>query len=80
MNGIFAYSYVSHWHVSLYLNLEHGTPNIPTFYTCDEGLASLTHEGQATLERLEGMLAESIAQQYHMAGVRTGENKPEFEG
>uniref|UniRef100_A0A3P8VAM6 Methylosome subunit pICln n=1 Tax=Cynoglossus semilaevis TaxID=244447 RepID=A0A3P8VAM6_CYNSE len=58
---------------------EHGTPNIPTFYTCDEGLASLTHEGQATLERLEGMLAESIAQQYHMAGVRTGENKPEFE-
>nr|XP_043887281.1 methylosome subunit pICln isoform X2 [Solea senegalensis] len=58
---------------------EHGHVNIPTFYTCDEGLSSLTQEGQATLERLEGMLAESVAQQYHMAGVRTGESKPEFE-
>lgn len=26
------------------------------------------------------MLAQSVAQQYHMAGVRTEESKPEFEG
>ncbi|XP_069004406.1 methylosome subunit pICln [Embiotoca jacksoni] len=58
---------------------EHGHGDIPTFYTCDEGLSALTQEGQATLERLEGMLAESVAQQYHMAGVRTEETKPEFE-
>ncbi|GAA6236117.1 methylosome subunit pICln [Lates japonicus] len=58
---------------------EHGHADIPTFYTCDEGLSSLTQEGQATLERLEGMLAQSVAQQYHMAGVRTEESKPEFE-
>uniref|UniRef100_A0A3B3HBZ1 Methylosome subunit pICln n=1 Tax=Oryzias latipes TaxID=8090 RepID=A0A3B3HBZ1_ORYLA len=43
------------------------------------GLSSLTQEGQATLERLEGMLAQSVAQQYHMAGVRTEETKAEFE-
>ncbi|XP_074497137.1 methylosome subunit pICln [Sebastes fasciatus] len=58
---------------------EHGHADIPTFYTCDEGLSALTQEGQATLERLEGMLAQSVAQQYHMAGVRTAETNPEFE-
>ncbi|XP_041850179.1 methylosome subunit pICln [Melanotaenia boesemani] len=58
---------------------EHGHADIPTFYTCDEGLSALTQEGQATLERLEGMLAESVSQQYHMAGVRTEETKDEFE-
>ncbi|XP_022594269.1 methylosome subunit pICln [Seriola dumerili] len=58
---------------------EHGHADIPTFYTCDEGLSALTQEGQATLERLEGMLAQSVAQQYHMAGVRTEESKAEFE-
>ncbi|KAK2846513.1 hypothetical protein Q5P01_009512 [Channa striata] len=58
---------------------EHGHVEIPTFYTCDEGLSSLTQEGQATLERLEGMLAQSVAQQYHMAGVRTEDTKAEFE-
>ncbi|KAF3693361.1 Methylosome subunit pICln [Channa argus] len=58
---------------------EHGHVEVPTFYTCDEGLSSLTQEGQATLERLEGMLAQSVAQQYHMAGVRTEETKAEFE-
>ncbi|CAI5692691.1 unnamed protein product [Oreochromis niloticus] len=58
---------------------EHGHADIPTFYTCDEGLSALTQEGQATLERLEGMLAQSVAQQYHMAGVRTEETKAEFE-
>uniref|UniRef100_A0AAZ1X2T0 Methylosome subunit pICln n=1 Tax=Oreochromis aureus TaxID=47969 RepID=A0AAZ1X2T0_OREAU len=57
----------------------HGHADIPTFYTCDEGLSALTQEGQATLERLEGMLAQSVAQQYHMAGVRTEETKAEFE-
>ncbi|MEQ2214330.1 Methylosome subunit pICln [Xenoophorus captivus] len=59
---------------------EHGHADIPTFYTCDEGLSALTQEGQATLERLEGMLAQSATQQYHMAGVRTEETKAEFEG
>uniref|UniRef100_A0A3Q3EZ90 Methylosome subunit pICln n=1 Tax=Labrus bergylta TaxID=56723 RepID=A0A3Q3EZ90_9LABR len=58
---------------------EHGHGDIPTFYTCDEGLSSLTQEGQATLERLEGMLAQSVAQQYNMAGVRTAETNNEFE-
>ncbi|XP_007552416.1 methylosome subunit pICln isoform X2 [Poecilia formosa] len=58
---------------------EHGHADIPTFYTCDEGLSALTQEGQATLERLEGMLAQSVSQQYHMAGVRTEETKDEFE-
>uniref|UniRef100_UPI0037E97EFA methylosome subunit pICln n=1 Tax=Semicossyphus pulcher TaxID=241346 RepID=UPI0037E97EFA len=58
---------------------EHGHADIPTFYTCDEGLSTLTQEGQATLERLEGMLAQSVAQQYHMAGVRTEETNAEFE-
>lgn len=59
---------------------EHGHGDVPTFYTCDEGLSALTQEGQATLERLEGMLAQSVAQQFHMAGVRTEENKADFEG
>ncbi|XP_053730151.1 methylosome subunit pICln isoform X1 [Synchiropus splendidus] len=55
---------------------EHGHVNVPTFYTCEEGLSALTQEGQATLERLEGMLAQSVAQQYHMAGVRTEQANP----
>lgn len=59
--------------------LEHGHADVPTFYTCEEGLSALTQEGQATLERLEGMLSQS-AQPFHMAGVRTEENKAEFEG
>lgn len=58
---------------------EHGHADIPTFYTCDEGLSALTQEGQATLERLEGMLAQSVTQQYHMAGVRTEGTNAEFE-
>ncbi|KAM7412549.1 hypothetical protein PAMA_020094 [Pampus argenteus] len=58
---------------------EHGHVDVPTFYTCDEGLSALTQEGQATLERLEGMLAQSVAQQYHMAGVRTEQTNAEFE-
>ncbi|XP_037533587.1 methylosome subunit pICln isoform X2 [Nematolebias whitei] len=58
---------------------EHGHADVPTFYTCDEGLSALTQEGQATLERLEGMLAQSVSQQYHMAGVRTEETKADFE-
>ncbi|KAF7652502.1 hypothetical protein LDENG_00095920 [Lucifuga dentata] len=58
---------------------EHGQGDIPTFYTCEEGLSALTQEGQATLERLEGMLAQSVAQQYHMAGVRTDESNADFE-
>ncbi|XP_035242491.1 methylosome subunit pICln isoform X2 [Anguilla rostrata] len=53
--------------------------DVPTFYTYEEGLSHLTVEGQATLNRLEGMLAQSVAQQYHMAGVRTDEASAEFE-
>ncbi|XP_066555422.1 methylosome subunit pICln [Amia ocellicauda] len=58
---------------------EQGQVDLPTFYTYEEGLSHLTVEGQATLERLEGMLAESVAQQYHMAGVRTEETAADFE-
>uniref|UniRef100_A0A3Q3W4P7 Methylosome subunit pICln n=1 Tax=Mola mola TaxID=94237 RepID=A0A3Q3W4P7_MOLML len=58
---------------------ERGHGDVPSFYTCDEGLSALAPEGQATLERLEGMLAQSVAQHYHMAGVRTEETKAEFE-
>ncbi|XP_043929280.1 methylosome subunit pICln isoform X2 [Protopterus annectens] len=49
---------------------EQGQGDIPTFYTYEEGFSHLTIEGQATLERLEGMLAQS-ANQFQMAGVRT---------
>ncbi|ROL49033.1 Methylosome subunit pICln [Anabarilius grahami] len=58
---------------------EQGQGDIPTFYTYEEGLSHLTSEGQATLDRLEGMLAQSVAQQYHMAGVRTDEPSAAFE-
>jgi len=43
-------------------------------------LSHLTAEGQATLERLEGMLAQSVSSQYNMAGVRTEDSIREFEG
>ncbi|XP_039519674.1 methylosome subunit pICln isoform X2 [Pimephales promelas] len=58
---------------------EQGHGDVPTFYTYEEGLSHLTSEGQATLDRLEGMLAQSVAQQYHMAGVRTDEASTAFE-
>lgn len=58
---------------------ERGHGDIPSFYTCDEGLSALTQEGQATLQRLEGMLAQSVSPQYHMAGVRTEESRADFE-
>ncbi|XP_066477719.1 methylosome subunit pICln [Tiliqua scincoides] len=58
---------------------EVGQGDIPSFYTYEEGLSRLTTEGQATLERLEGMLAQSISTQYHMAGVRTEESVRDFE-
>ncbi|XP_009879558.1 PREDICTED: methylosome subunit pICln [Charadrius vociferus] len=57
--------------------LEQG--DIPSFYTYEEGLSHLTAEGQATLERLEGMLAQSVSSQYNMAGVRTEDSIREFE-
>uniref|UniRef100_A0A8C0U1S9 Methylosome subunit pICln n=1 Tax=Cyanistes caeruleus TaxID=156563 RepID=A0A8C0U1S9_CYACU len=57
--------------------LEQG--DIPSFYTYEEGLSHLTAEGQATLERLEGMLAQSVSTQYNMAGVRTEDSIREFE-
>lgn len=59
---------------------EFGQGDISSFYTCDEGLSALPQEGQATLERLEGMLAQSVAQQYHMAGVQTEQTHAEFQG
>lgn len=57
--------------ICVLLQPEHGRTDVPTFYTCDEGLSSLTQEG---------MLAQSVAQQFHMAGVRTEDTKAEFEG
>uniref|UniRef100_A0A8C3MC28 Methylosome subunit pICln n=1 Tax=Geospiza parvula TaxID=87175 RepID=A0A8C3MC28_GEOPR len=57
--------------------LEQG--DIPSFCTYEEGLSHLTAEGQATLERLEGMLAQSVSTQYNMAGVRTEDSIREFE-
>ncbi|XP_041055959.1 methylosome subunit pICln isoform X2 [Carcharodon carcharias] len=51
---------------------ERGQGDVPTFYTYEEGFSHLNPEGQATLQRLEGMLAQSVNQQaFHMAGVRT---------
>uniref|UniRef100_A0A8B9NU48 Methylosome subunit pICln n=2 Tax=Palaeognathae TaxID=8783 RepID=A0A8B9NU48_APTOW len=58
---------------------ELGQGDIPSFYTYEEGLSHLTAEGQATLERLEGMLAQSVSSQYNMAGVRTEDSVREFE-
>ncbi|KAJ0022282.1 hypothetical protein NQD34_009772 [Periophthalmus magnuspinnatus] len=58
---------------------EQGQGDVPSFYTCEEGLSALTAEGQATLDRLEGMLAQSVSEQYRMAGVRTDESTAQFE-
>uniref|UniRef100_A0A3P8XLB5 Methylosome subunit pICln n=1 Tax=Esox lucius TaxID=8010 RepID=A0A3P8XLB5_ESOLU len=59
---------------------EHGQGDIPSFCTYEEGVSGLTAEGQATLQRLEGMLAQSVASTFHMAGVRTDEANGEFDG
>ncbi|XP_045071906.1 methylosome subunit pICln-like isoform X3 [Coregonus clupeaformis] len=58
---------------------EHGQGDIPSFCTYEEGVSGLTAEGQATLQRLEGMLAQSAANTFHMAGVRTDEANGEFD-
>ncbi|XP_010868208.1 methylosome subunit pICln [Esox lucius] len=58
---------------------EHGQGDIPSFCTYEEGVSGLTAEGQATLQRLEGMLAQSVASTFHMAGVRTDEANGEFD-
>ncbi|XP_017563190.1 methylosome subunit pICln-like isoform X2 [Pygocentrus nattereri] len=50
---------------------EQGQIDLPTYYSFEEGMSQLTVEGQATLERLEGMLAQSAGPQHCMAGVRT---------
>ncbi|KAJ7995717.1 hypothetical protein DPEC_G00247490 [Dallia pectoralis] len=50
---------------------EHAQGDISSFVTYEEGVSGLTAEGQATLQRLEGMLAQSVADTFHMAGVRT---------
>ncbi|XP_062870208.1 methylosome subunit pICln-like isoform X2 [Trichomycterus rosablanca] len=55
---------------------EQGQIDLPTYYSFEEGMSQLTVEGQATLERLEGMLAQSSAQQSCMAGVRTDDVPP----
>ncbi|XP_070986602.1 methylosome subunit pICln-like isoform X1 [Oncorhynchus clarkii lewisi] len=74
--------------LTLYLHLlspfngkeaEHGQGDIPSFCTYEEGVSGLTAEGQATLQRLEGMLAQSVANTFHMAGVRTDEANGEFD-
>ncbi|XP_036817279.1 methylosome subunit pICln [Oncorhynchus mykiss] len=58
---------------------EHGQGDIPSFCTYEEGVSGLRAEGQATLQRLEGMLAQSVANTFHMAGVRTDETNGEFD-
>ncbi|XP_047593866.1 methylosome subunit pICln-like [Lutra lutra] len=58
---------------------EQGQGDIPTFYTYEEGLSHLTAEGQATLERLEGMLSQSVSSQYNMAGVWTEDSIRDYE-
>ncbi|XP_051952714.1 methylosome subunit pICln-like isoform X2 [Xyrauchen texanus] len=58
---------------------ELGHGDEPAFYTYEEGLSHLTSDGQATLDRLEGLLAQSVSQQFHMAGVRTEEPSAQFE-
>uniref|UniRef100_A0A8C6HU86 Chloride conductance regulatory protein ICln n=1 Tax=Mus spicilegus TaxID=10103 RepID=A0A8C6HU86_MUSSI len=52
---------------------------IPTFYIYEEGLSHLTAEGQATLEKLEGMLSQSVSSQYNMAGVRAEDSVRNYE-
>uniref|UniRef100_A0A8C7QVL9 Methylosome subunit pICln n=1 Tax=Oncorhynchus mykiss TaxID=8022 RepID=A0A8C7QVL9_ONCMY len=59
--------------------VEHGQGDIPSFCTYEEGVSGLRAEGQATLQRLEGMLAQSVANTFHMAGVRTDETNGEFD-
>ncbi|XP_044142007.1 LOW QUALITY PROTEIN: methylosome subunit pICln [Bufo gargarizans] len=58
---------------------EQGHADIPSFYTYEEGLSHLTSEGQATLERLEDMLANSVASQHTMAGVRVEGSAADYE-
>ncbi|KAG3282354.1 CLNS1A-like [Ictidomys tridecemlineatus] len=52
---------------------------IPTFYTYEEGLSHLTAEGQATLERLEGILSQFVSSQCNMAGVGTEDSVRDYE-
>ncbi|XP_078258157.1 methylosome subunit pICln isoform X2 [Rhinoraja longicauda] len=59
---------------------ERGQGDIPTFCTYDEAFSHLNPDGHATLQRLEGMLAQSVSQQpFHMAGVRTDESAADNE-
>ncbi|XP_069748179.1 methylosome subunit pICln isoform X2 [Narcine bancroftii] len=59
---------------------ERGQGDISTFCTYDEVFSHLNVEGQANLQRLEGMLAQSVGQQaFHMAGVRTDDSAADNE-
>ena len=60
--------------------VEQGQIDLPTYYSFEEGMSQLTVEGQATLERLEGMLAQSTAPQHCMAGVRTEDTAAAVDG
>uniref|UniRef100_A0A671ETX9 Methylosome subunit pICln n=1 Tax=Rhinolophus ferrumequinum TaxID=59479 RepID=A0A671ETX9_RHIFE len=53
--------------------------DIPTFYTYEEGLSHLTAEGQATLERQEGMLSQFASSQCIMAGVQAEDSVRDYE-
>ncbi|XP_005226773.1 methylosome subunit pICln isoform X2 [Bos indicus] len=48
-------------------------------YDGDEYDVEAHAEGQATLERLEGMLSQSVSSQYNMAGVRTEDSVRDYE-
>ena len=48
-------------------------------YDGDEYDVEAHAEGQATLERLEGMLSQSVSSQYNMARVRTEDSIRDYE-
>ncbi|XP_047378090.1 methylosome subunit pICln-like [Sciurus carolinensis] len=58
---------------------EQGQGHIPTFYTYEEELFHLTAEGQVTLDRLEGMLSQSVSSPYNIAGVQTEDSVSDYE-
>ncbi|XP_060752392.1 methylosome subunit pICln-like isoform X4 [Tachysurus vachellii] len=58
---------------------EQGQIDLPT-YSFEEGMSQLTMEGQATLDRLEGIEGQSSAPQCCMAGVRTGDAEAALNG
>ncbi|CAB1316639.1 unnamed protein product [Coregonus sp. 'balchen'] len=55
---------------------EQGQIDLTAFYNFEDGLSQLTLEGQATLEKLEGMLANSASQKHHCVAGAMPEDTP----